>query len=121
MVRFSRLNAASTSSDIHPTNLSSRKFWQGLDLLEQAVALLFGQAALTLVPNESTLPTKLWVVHQFEFCSAAAKKAARPKRRAASTKTTAMRCGFVAASPSRDLRDGEGDFARKLRHYQAML
>jgi hypothetical protein len=56
-------------------------------------------------------------VHQFEFCSAATKKAARPKRRAAFTKATATHCGFVAASPSHDLRDGEGDFARKLRQY----
>ncbi|HTC61263.1 MAG TPA: DUF2127 domain-containing protein [Candidatus Saccharimonadales bacterium] len=49
------------------------------------------------------------------------KKAARPKRRSTSTKATARHCGFVAASPSRsrltfsvnrDLRDGEGDFAR---------
>ena len=52
-------------------------------------------------------------MHQFEFCSAAAKKAARPERRAASTKATAMDGGFVAASSSRDLRDEEADFARK--------
>jgi hypothetical protein len=32
-----------------------------------------------------------------------------------------MHCGFVAASPSRDLRAGEGDFARKLRNYPELF
>jgi len=41
-----------------------------------------------------------------------------PQNRAASTKpTTTGKVGFVEASPSRVLRDGEGTFLFKLSHY----
>jgi len=61
-------------------------------------------------------------VHQFEFCrNTKAKKAACPERRTASTKATVMHGGFVVASPSRDLRDGGGDFARKLTRYWNLI
>jgi hypothetical protein len=50
----------------------------------------------------------LSVVPQFEFCSAAAKRL--PARKDGRPLQKQLRqYGFVAASPSRDFRDGEGD------------
>jgi hypothetical protein len=54
-------------------------------------------------------PKAMAGLNQFELWMP--RQAARPKKRAASTKPTAtMRYGFVEASPSRALRDGEGTF-----------
>jgi hypothetical protein len=55
------------------------------------------------------------VVHQFEFCCAAA--TSLPARKDGRPLQEQLHCGFVEASSSRDLRDGKGDFARKLSHY----